>query len=101
MPFSKYVFRLDWKYIKEHHQKMIIQNNERENARRVPHTYVVGDYVMVEQHHHRKYGQPGYMGPFTVDCVNENGTIRLRQKTATGGMVYCTWNIRTVHPYKD
>jgi hypothetical protein len=41
------------------------------------------------------------MGPFTVDRVNENGTIRLRQETATGGMVYRTWNIRNVHPYKD
>jgi hypothetical protein len=94
-------FQADWKYIKERRQKMIIQNNERENARRVPHTYVVGDSVMVEQHQHRKYGQPRYMGPFTVDRVNENGTIRLRQETATGGMVYRTWNIRNVHPYKD
>jgi hypothetical protein len=47
---------------------------------------------MIEQYQHRKYGQPKYTGPHEIDRVNDNGTVRLRQSTANGGAVYCTWN---------
>ena len=93
-------FEANWKYIKDRRVRAIIQNNERENARRTPHTYSVGDTVMVEQYQHRKYGQPKYKGPYTVDRVNDNGTVRLRHATANGGTVYQTWNVRNIHPYK-
>jgi transposase InsO family protein len=93
-------FQPDWAFIHDNRQRRIIQNNERENAQRIPHTYVVGDSVMVEQFQHRKYGSPRYSGPYQVDRVNENGTLRLRQATAHGGAVYRTWNIRNIHPYK-
>ena len=62
-------FEANWQYIKHRQRQVICQNNERENACRVPHTYNVGDQVMVEQPQHRKYGQPKYKGPFTVDRV--------------------------------
>jgi RNase H-like domain found in reverse transcriptase/Reverse transcriptase (RNA-dependent DNA polymerase)/Integrase zinc binding domain len=94
-------FQADWKFITERRQKTIIQNNERENAQRIPHNYVVGDNVMVLNEQHRKYGQPRYSGPYTIDRVNDNGTVRLRQNTAHGGAVFRTWNIRNIHPYKD
>ena len=93
-------FEADWQYIKERRQKLIRQNNERENARRTPHTYNVNDTVMIEQYQHRKYGTPRYKGPYTIDRVNDNGTVRLRLATANGGTVYQTWNIRNIHPYK-
>jgi hypothetical protein len=93
-------FEADWKYIKERRQKVIVQNNDRENAKRTPHTYTAGDEVMVEQYQHRKYGEPRFKGPYTVDRVNDNGTLRLRQPTARGGAVYQTWNVRNIHPYK-
>ena len=93
-------FEADWQYIKERRQKVIVQNNDRENAARVPYTYSVGDQVMIEQYQHRKYGSPRYKGPYTVNTVNDNGTIRVRQDTANGGAVYQTWNIRNIHPYK-
>jgi hypothetical protein len=89
-------FQADWQYIKERRQKLIIQNNERENAKRTPHTYQQGDQVMILQYQHRKYGQPKYTGPHTIDRVNDNGTVRLRQDTANGGAVYRTWNIRSM-----
>ncbi len=93
-------FEADWQYIKERRQKVIVQNNDRENAARVPYTYTVGQQVMIEQYQHRKYGEPRFKGPYTVDTVNDNGTIRVRQDTARGGAVYQTWNIRKLHPYK-
>ena len=30
-------FEADWQYIKERKQKLIVQNNKRENAKRIPH----------------------------------------------------------------
>ena len=93
-------FEANWQYIKERRQRLIQQNNDRENATRVPHNYNIGDTVMIEQYQHRKYGQPKYKGPYTIDRVNDNGTVRLRHATANGGTVYQTWNIRNIHPYK-
>jgi hypothetical protein len=93
-------FEADWQYLKERRQRMIRHNNERENARRIPHTYTAGDSVKVLQPQHRKYGQPQYRGPYTVDRVNDNGTLRLRVPKGTGA-VYETWNIRNIHPYRD
>ena len=93
-------FQADWHYLTARKQRMILHNNEKENAKRTPHTYQVGDPVMIENHQHRKYVQPRYSGPYNIDCVNDNGTVRLRQTTANGGAVYRTWNIRNIFPYK-
>jgi transposase InsO family protein len=93
-------FQADWKYITDRRQRMIVQNNERENAKRIPHTYNVGDEVILEMYQNRKHGKPKYSGPYQVDRVNDNGTLRLRQETTNGGAVYRTWNIRLIHPYK-
>jgi len=93
-------FEADWQYIKARKQHVIRKNNERENANRIPHTYSVGERVMVSQPQHRKYGNPKFKGPFTVDSVNDNGTLRLRVPKGAGA-VYETWNIRNIHPYRD
>jgi hypothetical protein len=93
-------FEADWQYIKARRQRVIRHNNERENAKRVPHTYQAGDSVMVDQPQHRKYGEPKFKGPYTVDSVNANGTIRLSVPKGAG-TVYETWNIRNIHPYRD
>ena len=34
-------FEADWQYIKQRRQRQIVQNNDRENAKRTPHTYQV------------------------------------------------------------
>jgi hypothetical protein len=94
-------FEADWQYIRERRQKVIVQNNDRENAKRVPHVYNVNDEVIVENPQHRKIGAPRYKGPYTIHQVNDNGTVRLRQATANGGYIYQTWNIRQIHPYED
>jgi transposase InsO family protein len=91
-------FEADWQYLKARRQQVIKHNNERENSKRTPHTYIVGDNVMVDQPLHRKYGTPKYKGPYTVDSVNDNGTVRLRIPKGIGA-IYETWNIRNIHPY--
>ena len=93
-------FEADWKYIKERKQRLIIQNNKRENAKRKPYIYHVDDQVMILQHPQRKHGEDRYLGPYTVSAVHDNGTVTLRQGTNSGGAVYQTWNIWNIYPYK-
>ena len=40
-------FEANWQYIKERKQRLIVQNNRKENAKRVPHQYQVDDKVMI------------------------------------------------------
>jgi len=94
-------FQADWQYIKERRQRLIIQNNQRENSKRKEHTYSIGDKVMIEQYQHRKHGTPRYKGPYVITRVNDNGTVRLRQRLPSRGAIFTTWNLRNIHPYKD
>ena len=93
-------FKADWQYIKDRKQKLILQNNKRENATRLPHAYQVGDLVKVRQDPNRKHGQDQYTGPLRIERLYDNGTVKLRQDTAHGGAVYQTWNLRNISPYK-
>ena len=93
-------FQADWNFIKARKQRVIKQNNRRENAKRRPHTYSVNDQVLVVQDPQRKHGEPMHKGPYKVTHVYDNGTVRLEQSTPAGGAVYQTWNIRNILPYK-
>ena len=94
-------FEADWQYIKARKQKLIQQNNKRENDKRVPHEYHVGDRVLVLQAPNRKHGKDRYAGPYVIQRVNDNGTVTLVQGTNNGGVVTQTWNIRQVTPFRD
>ena len=91
-------FEADWQYIKERKQKLITQNNKRENALRYDYQYNIGDRVMVRQDPNRKHGADAYRGPYTVTRVNDNGTLKLSRATTNGGAVYETWNLRNIDP---
>jgi len=49
-------FQADWQFIKERKQRLVIQNNKRENAKRKPHAHNVGDVVAVKAGKGRKHG---------------------------------------------
>jgi len=38
-------FEADWQLIKQRKQRIIYQNNQRENSKRIPYQYKVGDKV--------------------------------------------------------
>jgi hypothetical protein len=90
-------FQADWDYIKEQKQHRILQNNKKENAKRIPHTYNIGDQVMVKDDPHRKLSEARFSGPYTVTQVYDNGTVQLSKGT-NGGAVLTMWNIRNVKP---
>ena len=70
----------------------------KENAKRIPHTYSIGDRVMIRLHTQRKHGSDKYSGPHTLTAVNDNGTVTLRKDANNGGAVHETWNIRNLDP---
>jgi NADH:ubiquinone oxidoreductase subunit len=95
-------FEANWQYIKQCKQRMIVQNNKRENAKRAPHQYNIGDKVLVLADPNQKHGEDEYLSaPHTVTHVYGNNTLWLRHETPSGGAKYQTWNLRQVKPYKD
>ena len=84
----------NWEYIRNRKQKLIEKNNRYENAKRIPHTYHVGDKVMLRTGTENKYESP-YTGPHSILQVNTNGTVRLQM-----GALADTVNIRRIEPHK-
>jgi hypothetical protein len=74
-------FQADWDYIKERKQHRILQNNKRENAKRIPHTYQLGDQVMLKEDPHHKLEGARFSGPYTVNQINDNCTVQLSKAT--------------------
>jgi hypothetical protein len=84
----------DWEAIKQRKQKIINQNNARENKKRLKHNYNVNDMVLLERHDARKYESP-YLGPFKITEVYTNGTVTIKK-----GAVYERVNIRRLVPFR-
>ena len=66
----------NWEYIKQRKQQIINLNNKRENSKRIPHVYQIGDLVLLRRGTENKYESP-YQGPFNILKVNDNGTVQL------------------------
>jgi hypothetical protein len=61
-------------FIRKRKQQLIEKNNEAENAKRIPHTYNIGDKVLIRRGTENKYEAP-YEGPYPITKVNDNGTV--------------------------
>ena len=85
----------NWEYIRKRKQQIIAKNTKAENAKCIPHTYTIGDRVLLRRGTENKYETP-YQGPYNILKVNDNGTVRLKVKN-----VEDTYNIRQITPYID
>ena len=86
----------DWRYIEERKQQLIRCNNKRENNLRIPHTYAVGDKVLIKNAQSMKYGTNAYSGPYTIISIYDNSTVRLDE-----GPLMDVYNIRNITPYHE
>jgi hypothetical protein len=75
---------------------LIQKNNQAENAKRIPHTYRVGDKVLFREIEKSKFGSNPWSGPHTIRQVRDNGTVILQK-----GAVIEPINIRLIKPYKE
>ena len=71
--------------------------NKQENASRKPHTYNVGDKVLIKNDWSAKYRKVAFLGPYPITNVNDNGTVRV----ALNDMVTDVYNIRNVRPFRE
>ena len=85
----------NWEYIRQRKQEIINKNNSRENSKRKPHKYKVGDSILLAKGTENKYEQPN-SGPHQVLQVFNNGTIEIQK-----GAVTKTVNILRVTPFND
>jgi len=91
-------FQADWQFIKEQKQRLIIQNNELEKAKRKPCTHNVGDVVVVKAGAGRKQDSNPCVDPMRITQANDNGTVKLVKVTNNGRAVSQTRNIRNIEP---
>ena len=83
----------NWEFMRQREQSIIDKNNSAENAKRIPHTYSVGDKVLLRRGNENKYEAP-YSGPYSILQINDNGTVRMKVNN-----VEDTYNIRRISPY--
>ena len=90
------LFKANWASIALRKQARINKSNTQENRKRIPHTYKVGDKVLLEKPGKvRKMSAPRD-GPYNVVHVSTNGTVRIQN-----GPVVQRVNIRRLTPYFD
>jgi len=97
---------VNWHYMQTRRQRIAVENNARENSRRIPHEYKVGDKVL------KARGNPSnkkeisatlqrpFEGPYVVTNVWTNGTVTIK-RTVRGGAIYERINIRRIRPYHE
>jgi len=53
----------DWQFIEECKQRLVLQNNKRENAKQKPHAHNAGDVAAVKAGTGRKHGSNPHLDP--------------------------------------
>ncbi len=85
----------DWELIKRRKQDRINSNNQKENSKRIPHTYRVGDKVLLNRDTENKMEAP-FSGPYEILETYDNGTVKMQV-----GAVEDFFNIRRLKPYVE
>jgi hypothetical protein len=73
----------------------IEESNQRKNAKRINHTYHVGDLVSKDRNQLQPKLHRPRDGPYTIDKVYTNGTLKIRK-----GITSEKVSIRRVNPYQ-
>ncbi len=91
---------IDWERIKAFRLKDAIENNAKENKKRLEHTYKVGDKVLLVYKKYELRSNPKTSpstyprGPFTITEVIANGTVKIQC-----GAYVDIMSIRRITPY--
>ena len=85
---------IDWKLITQNKIKQVRKDNARENSKRIPHKYKVGDRVFQIKKGVKRKLSNRKSDTFTITCIYTNGTVKLRQNNKTMKL-----NIRNIEPF--
>ena len=86
----------DWKAIGQRRQKLVDQNNVRENKNRVDFDYRTGQKVLLLKEGILRKAENRHEGPYVITEVHTNGTIRIQRESWSERL-----NIRRVTPYYE
>ena len=85
----------NWEEVRRRKQKRIADSNQRENKKRLPHEYTMGDMITLNRPGIiRKLSIPR-RGPYSIEEVHNNGTATIKLRPYVTDRV----NIRRVQPY--
>jgi len=70
-------FQADWQFIEERKQRLVIQNDKRENAEQKPHAHNAGDVVAVKAGKGCKHGSNPCLDPMRITQAHDNGAVKL------------------------
>ena len=87
---------INWPEIVARKQEVINQNNQRENDKRIPYQYRIGQKILIKSKTRKNKFDPEWKGPARITRIYDNGTVRY-QLRATSDII----NIRNIHPYKE
>ena len=90
--------RINWQQIGQKRDKLARMDNARENNKRLPYEYTVGEKILIvskSYERNRKLSAPT-KGPFVIVQINKNGTVVIERK-----QYYETINIRRIRPFKE
>eukprot|EP00957_Ditylum_brightwellii_P202262 15329347-Ditylum_brightwellii.AAC.1 len=68
----------DWNYIKQRREELKRKNNEQDNKKRKAQNDQIGDKVVPKGNRATKYGANSYSGPYPIEQINNNGTVKFR-----------------------
>jgi hypothetical protein len=80
-------FKANWKNIKERKMPHMEDSNQRKNAKRINHTYCVGDLVSKDQNQLQPKLHRPRDGTYTIDKVYTNGTLNRYPSTPNSSHV--------------
>ena len=88
--------RADWEAIEKRRLRIAERNNARENSKRRPHEYKIGEKILLanDGENKRKVGDPAFLGPYKIERVNKNGTVKINRERYLE-----TVNIRRIKPF--
>ena len=87
-------FKANWKEIKERKRARIEDSNQRENAKRIRHTYKIGDLVSKDRNQIQPKLHRPRDGPYTVEKIYSNGVLKIRK-----GITSEKVSIRRLNPF--
>ena len=69
-------------------------SNAKENSKKINHTYKFDDLALVKNKQSTKYGNDVYNGPWTIQEVQDNGTVNISKDWVSD-----VNNIQNINPY--
>ena len=92
-------FRANWDAIEKKRDKLAMVGAERENSKRIPYEYSVGEKVLIVRKKYervRKIGDAPTEGPFVILQINGKGTVVIQRSKYKE-----TINVRRLKPFRE